>query len=157
MKFGTSSVAPLSHDLPERERRVLSAANLAAGALLPRQKSPSQTSQGKTEIRMKPMAVVLALAFASGSAVALAAERTIGQKGKVFSESSLTIKKGDVVVFMNDDNVSHNVMTVGSGADFNTGSQAPGDSTPIVFEKAGEFTILCAMHPRMKMVVKVTN
>jgi plastocyanin len=61
------------------------------------------------------------------------------------------------VVFVNDDNVSHNVMTNGTVADFNIGSQAPGASTPVAFEKAGEFTILCAMHPRMKMVVKVTD
>jgi plastocyanin len=106
---------------------------------------------------MRPFTLVLLAAFASGSAAALAAERTIGQKGRVFSESVITIKKGEVVVFVNDDNVSHNVMTIGSVADFNTGTQAPGDATPIAFEKPGDFTILCAMHPRMKMVVKVTN
>jgi plastocyanin len=106
---------------------------------------------------MRPFTLVLVIAFASGSVVAYAAERSIGQKGKVFSESTITVKKGDVVVFVNDDTVSHNVMTIGSVADFNTGSQAPGVSTPITFEKPGEFTILCAMHPRMKMVVKVTN
>ena len=106
---------------------------------------------------MKSFILVLAIAFASGSAVAFAAERSIGQKGRVFSESTITIKKGDVIVFMNDDTVTHNVMTIGSVADFNIGSQAPGVSTPITFEKPGEFTILCAMHPRMKMVVNVTN
>ena len=106
---------------------------------------------------MKSFILVLAIAFASGSAVAFAAERSIGQKGRVFSESTITIKKGDVIVFMNDDTVTHNVMTIGSVADFNIGSQAPGMATPITFEKPGEFTILCAMHPRMKMVVNVTN
>ena len=106
---------------------------------------------------MKSFILVLAIAFASGSAVAFAAERSIGQKGKVFSESAITIKKGDIVVFVNDDNVTHNVMTIGSVADFNIGSQAPGVSTPITFEKPGEFMIVCAMHPRMKLVVNVTN
>jgi plastocyanin len=106
---------------------------------------------------MKPMTLALVIAFASGSAVAFAAERSIGQKGKVFSESAITIKKGDIVVFVNDDNVTHNVMTIGSVADFNIGSQAPGVSTPITIEKPGEFMIVCAMHPRMKLVVNVTN
>ena len=106
---------------------------------------------------MKPMTIVLLLAFGSGSDVAFAAERSIGQKGKVFSESAITIKKGDVVVFVNDDTVSHNVMTTSTAADFNIGSQAPGVSTPVTFEKSGEYTILCAMHPRMKMIVKVTD
>jgi plastocyanin len=106
---------------------------------------------------MRPFTFTLLLAFASGCTIALAAERSIGQKGKVFSESMITIKKGDVVTFVNDDTVSHNVMTTGGAFDFNTGAQAPGDSTPITFDKVGEYTILCAMHPRMKMVVKVTN
>src|SRR5262249_10049812 len=123
----------------------------------PRQQSARPNLLKAMESRMKPMMLVLLVAFASGSAVAFAAERMIGQKGKVFSESSITIKKGDVVVFVNDDTVSHNVMTSGSVADFNIGSQAPGVSTPVTFEKAGEFTIVCAMHPRMKMVVKVTD
>jgi plastocyanin len=106
---------------------------------------------------MKPFTLVLVIAFASGTAVAFAAEHSIGQKGKVFSESAITIKKGDVVVFVNDDAVTHNIMTIGSVADFNIGAQAPGVSTSITFEKTGEFMILCAMHPRMKMVVNVTN
>jgi plastocyanin len=106
---------------------------------------------------MRLLMVTLVTAFACGSLVAFAAERSIGQKGKVFSESAITIKKGDVVVFVNDDTVSHNVLTTGSVADFNIGAQAPGVSTPVTFEKPGEFTIICAMHPRMKMIVNVTN
>jgi plastocyanin len=106
---------------------------------------------------MRPMIPVLVIAFIGGSVVAFAAERTIGQKGKVFSESALTIKKGDVVLFMNDDTVTHNVMSTDSGGEFNIGTQAPGVSTPVTFDKAGEFTILCAIHPRMKLTVKVNN
>jgi plastocyanin len=106
---------------------------------------------------MKLPIVVLVAAFCCGCAVALAAERTIMQKGKVFSESAITIKKGDVVVFVNDDTVTHNVMSTDPGNEFNIGSQAPGVSTPVTFDKAGEFTILCAIHPRMKLIVKVNN
>jgi plastocyanin len=106
---------------------------------------------------MKPIVLSLVFAFAGGSVVALAADRAIMQKGKVFSESTITIKKGDVVVFVNDDSVTHNVMSTDSGNEFNIGSQPPGVSTPVTFDKAGEFTILCAIHPRMKLIVKVGN
>jgi plastocyanin len=106
---------------------------------------------------MKPIVLTLVIAFAGGSAVAFAADRTITQKGKVFSESAITIKKGDVVLFVNDDSVTHNVMSTDSGNTFNIGSQTPGVSTPVTFDKAGEFTILCAIHPRMKLIVKVEN
>ena len=30
-------------------------------------------------------------------------------------------------------------------------------ATPVTFDKAGDFTILCAIHPRMKLMVKVNN
>jgi len=103
-----------------------------------------------------PIAALL-VAFCGGCAVAFAADHSIMQKGKVFSESAITIKKGEVVVFVNDDNVTHNVMSADPGNAFNIGSQAPGVSTPVTFDKVGEFTILCAIHPRMKLVVKVGN
>jgi plastocyanin len=106
---------------------------------------------------MNPMVLALVIAFAGGSVVAFAAERSITQKGKAFSESVMTIKKDDVVVFVNDDSVTHNVMSTDPGNAFNIGAQPPGVSTPVTFDKAGEFTILCAIHPRMKLLVKVEN
>ena len=106
---------------------------------------------------MKSLKVGLALSFIAGASVALAAERTISQKGKVFSESALEIKKGDTLVFLNDDNVVHNVLSTTPGNVFNLGSIAPGHSTPVTFDKAGNLQILCAINPSMKMSVKVTE
>src|SRR5215471_1854087 len=108
-------------------------------------------------MQMKLPIAALLIAFCGGCAAALAAERSIMQKGKVFSESAITVKKGDVVVFVNDDTVTHNVMSTDPGNEFNIGSQSPGVSTPVTFDKSGEFTIMCAIHPRMKLTVKVNN
>jgi plastocyanin len=108
-------------------------------------------------MHMNRMLLALVIAFAGGSVVAFAAERSVMQKGKAFSESVITIKKGDVVVFVNDDGVTHNVMSTDAGNAFNIDSQPPGLSTPVTFDKAGEFTVLCAIHPRMKLLVKVEN
>jgi len=106
---------------------------------------------------MKGFKLVLAAAFLSGTAVAFAAERTITQKGKVFSESEISIKVGDTLVFVNDDNVFHNVISTHSENKFNLGSLKPGSSTPVTFKSAGDVQVLCAMHPSMKMLVKVAN
>lgn len=106
---------------------------------------------------MKSLKVGLAIAFIAGASVALAAERTIGQKGKVFSESAVEIKKGDTLVFLNDDNVVHNVLSTTPGNVFNLGSIGPGHSTPVTFDKSGELQVLCAIHPSMKMSVKVRD
>jgi plastocyanin len=106
---------------------------------------------------MKGFQLLLVGAFLSGTVVAFAAERTITQKGKVFSESEVSIKVGDTLVFVNDDNVFHNVLSTSSENKFNLGSLKPGSSTPVTFKAAGEAQILCAIHPSMKMLVKVTQ
>jgi plastocyanin len=104
---------------------------------------------------MKLMTIALVAAFAGGSAVAFAAEHTISQKGRAFSESAITVKKGETLVFVNDDNIAHNIMSTTAGNEFNLGSQAPGSSSPLTLNNAGEVTVVCAIHPRMKMTVTV--
>jgi len=113
----------------------------------------------KEEITMKSTTIAAVLAFVAGSTVGglAAAERTITQKGKVFSESELEIKKGETLVFLNDDSVPHNVLSTTPGNVFNLGLIGPGHSTPVTFEKTGDIKIICAMHPSMKMSLKVTD
>jgi len=106
---------------------------------------------------MKPFTLALLLAFAAGSVTAYAAQRSITQKGKVFSETEVTIKKGDVILFVNDDAIAHNVMSTTPGNAFNLGSQAPGVSIPFTFNNVGETVIMCAIHPAMKLKVTVAN
>jgi plastocyanin len=125
----------------------------------------SRASQGieasdakSKETEMKTSTSLLVIAFIAGGMVAaVAAEQTVSQKGKVFSPTTVTIKKGDTLVFSNDDNVAHNIYSVSPNNEFNLGSQAPGNSTPITFDKSGDIDIVCAIHPVMKMKVKVTD
>jgi len=39
----------------------------------------------------------------------------------------------------------------------NLGSQPPGTSTDVTFKEAGDVQVLCAIHPRMKLTVKVSE
>jgi plastocyanin len=101
---------------------------------------------------------LLTLVITAGlSAGAFAATEVIHQQGRVFSSESVTIKKGDVLTFFNDDSVPHNIMSASKGNEFNLGSQAPGSSTDVTFKESGEAHVICAIHPRMKMTVKVTD
>lgn len=106
---------------------------------------------------MKPLTLAVAFAFAGGCVTALAAERAIIQKEKSFSERLISIKRGDALLFVNSDNVTHNVMSNSPGSEFNLGSQPPGVATPVTFSTAGEVKIICAIHPRMQMTVNVTD
>jgi plastocyanin len=86
-----------------------------------------------------------------------AAHQEIHQKGRVFSSENVTIKKGDALTFVNDDTIPHNILSTSKGNEFNLGSQAPGAATDVTFKEPGDVQVLCAIHPRMKMMVKVTD
>ena len=92
------------------------------------------------------------LVAASG---ARAEEIVVGQKGKAFSQAEITLKKGDTIVFVNDDTVTHNVFSRSDGFKFNLALQKPGEQKTIVFDKAGVASIRCAIHPKMDLTVKV--
>jgi len=106
---------------------------------------------------MHKLAAVTIVVLAGLSAGALAANLTITQKGRLFSSESVTIKKGDAVTFVNDDTVPHNIVSTSKGNEFNLGSQPPGAATDVTFKEAGDAQIICAIHPRMKMTVKITE
>ena len=101
---------------------------------------------------------LITLAMISGlSTGAFAATEVIHQQGRAFSSESVTVKKGDPLTFLNDDSVPHNIMSMSKDNEFNLGSQSPGSSTDVVFKEVGDVTVICAIHPRMKMTVKVVD
>lgn len=101
---------------------------------------------------------LISLIIVSGlSTGAFAATEVIHQQGRAFSVENVTIKKGDPLTFLNDDSVPHNIMSSSKGNEFNLGSQSPGSSTDVLFKEAGDVTVICAIHPRMKMAVKVVD
>jgi len=89
--------------------------------------------------------------------MAVAASRTldISQKGKAFSQASVTIKSGDNLRFVNDDSVTHNVFAVGQNFSFNLKKQPPGTAATVNFPKPGRYECRCAIHPNMKLEVVV--
>jgi plastocyanin len=88
---------------------------------------------------------------------AMAANLTITQKGRIFSAENVTVKKGEALTFVNDDSVPHNIISTSKGNEFNLGSQPPGAATDVTFKEPGDALVICAIHPRMKMTVKITD
>jgi plastocyanin len=104
------------------------------------------------------ISVLLPLVVVAGlSTGALAATEVIHQQGRAFSSESVTVKKGEALTFLNDDTVPHNVMSASKGNEFNLGSLPPGSSTDVSFKETGDVQVICAIHPRMKMTVKVVD
>jgi plastocyanin len=106
---------------------------------------------------MQKSALLVLPMLAGLSVGAFAATEVIHQKGRIFSSENVAIKKGEKLVFLNDDSVPHNIYSASKGNEFNLGSQPPGASTDVSFNEAGEVQVKCAIHPRMMMTVKVIN
>jgi plastocyanin len=106
---------------------------------------------------MRPSSLLVLAILGGLSTGALAATEVIHQQGRMFSSESVTVKKGEALTFLNDDTVPHNIMSTSKGNEFNLGSQAPGSSTDVKFNEVGDVTVICAIHPRMKMMVKVVD
>jgi plastocyanin len=106
---------------------------------------------------MRSLPLLILVVLSGLSVGALAANLTITQKGRVFSSDTVTIKKGEALTFLNDDTVPHNIISTSAGNEFNLGSQPPGASTDVTFKEVGDALVICAIHPRMKLTVKITN
>ena len=97
------------------------------------------------------------LAIAIGTiGVVAQSQFVISQKGREFRPGTITIKKGDSVQMINDDaDLRHHAYIDSDNFKFDSGDQEPGSKTNIAFPVAGDFDVLCAIHPKMKLVVHV--
>ncbi len=84
-----------------------------------------------------------------------AEEVAVSQKGKTFSEKKITLKVGDSISFVNDDDITHNVYSRSKGHKFDIGAQRPGTTVSHQFTAPGRVKVRCAIHPRMKLTVNV--
>jgi plastocyanin len=89
------------------------------------------------------------------AAIPAATPVTITQKGLQFSSADLSVSKGQVVVFMNDDRTPHNITVSGDGMNLNGGLQQPGAEFRVPFSKPGTYAVSCGIHPKMKLSVTV--
>jgi plastocyanin len=100
----------------------------------------------------------LALFLASSLAgAASAGDVEVTQKDKTFLPGEVTMKVGDTLLFHNDDEVIHNMFSRSEGFEFNLKLQKPGEDMRQSFQKPGTAVVRCAIHPKMKLVVKVED
>jgi plastocyanin len=80
----------------------------------------------------------------------------VSQKGRAFQPGNLALSRGETVMFVNDDSdLLHHVFVESDTFSFDSGDQEPGSHTPVTFTERGTFQVLCGIHPKMKLVVKV--
>ncbi len=97
--------------------------------------------------------VTLAL-LAAGAALA-GDMPTIEQKERSFDHSTISIEAGQSIRFVNDDDFGHQVYADAPGFSFDTDETDPGGHVDVKFPKPGHYTVLCHIHPKMRMDVDV--
>ena len=101
-------------------------------------------------------AATAALVLATGLSMAWAGVHTVSQKDRVFQPGTLDIAAGEVVRFVNDDGeLLHHAYVSTPQFAFDSGEQEPGSRMDVAFPVAGTFTVRCAIHPKMRLVVTV--
>jgi plastocyanin len=93
---------------------------------------------------------------AVGATVASAAAKpvtyTIVIEGTAYAPGTLTVKRGDTVVWVNKDPFPHTVTAKGA---FDSHDIAPGKQWKYTPGKLGEFPYTCTLHPNMKGTLAV--
>jgi plastocyanin len=105
-----------------------------------------------------PLAVVLVCAGSllhTGTAAIAAGKRaihTVVIEGTNYAPATLTVKRGDTVVWINKDPFPHTVTATGV---FDSHDIAASRSWKYTARKAGEFAYICTLHTTMKGTLKV--
>jgi plastocyanin len=116
--------------------------------------------------RMNRTALVSLLATAALSGTALVAHAqspapaspaaTVHIKNFAYAPSPVTVKTGDTVLFINDDQVAHTVTATDSKS-FDSGNMDQSAKWKFTFAKAGTYQYLCTYHTYMKGSVVVQD
>jgi plastocyanin len=94
-----------------------------------------------------------ALLLVAGSA--FAASLHVAQKHRSFSQSTITIQRGDTIAFSNDDEFLHQIYVDSRAMNVDSPEQPPGQTINVVFSQAGTFPVRCHIHPKMLLTVHV--
>lgn len=98
----------------------------------------------------------LMILFILFSPAVFAAEITVTQSHAMFDVPQIVVKKGDTIIFTNKDNVLHNIQVIDSSGNIeDKGLQNSTQEIREVFMLPGQYTIRCALHPKMSMKIIV--
>src|SRR3954453_7991830 len=91
---------------------------------------------------------------APAQAPAATGDAKVSVQDNTFTPGALKVKSGTTVTFTNEGGVAHTV-TATDGADFDSGSLAPGKTFTFVAAGHGKCTYVCTIHPGMQGTIEV--
>lgn len=104
----------------------------------------------------RPLLFAASLSLALAATAAFAAVSEVDQVGQRFSRGTIAISAGDIVHFVNHDDVRHNIhVTSPDGTDVDKGFQDPGQVIEVRLDSQGRFIAHCMIHQKMKLNIDV--
>ncbi len=104
----------------------------------------------------KLLIATLTLLLLAGSGVALAATtRTVRMDDIDFKPATLSVRSGDTVRFRNAESVPHDVRATRGPVRFASRVLRRGDVYRRKMTRRGSYTIVCTLHPGMRMNLRV--
>ena len=103
------------------------------------------------------------LAFAAGVVAGIvtlpvaAGEFRVRQVDRQFATAEIDARVDDTIEFVNDDMVAHNIFSRSTAQPFDLGAQRPGESLHIRLAAPGELKVECAIHPKMRLTIRVAR
>jgi len=91
---------------------------------------------------------------AAAQAPASSGSTKVSVQDNTFKPGDIKVKSGDTVTFTNEGAVAHTV-TATEGADFDSGTLAPGKTFSFVASGHGKLTYVCTIHPGMQGTIDV--
>jgi plastocyanin len=101
------------------------------------------------------LCLALLASAAAASLAAAAAVHLVVQRGRAFTEKIITLAAGDSLHFANEDSFIHQIFIDSPALQFDSPEQLPGQFIDVTFAKPGHYTVLCHIHPRMRLDVTV--
>lgn len=99
-----------------------------------------------------PSVVVFAAGAAADAGAARPATHRVVIDGLKYEPETLTVRRGDTIVWTNKDPFPHTVTALGK---FDSRDIAANGSWKYVARTAGEFAYICTLHPNMKGALRV--
>jgi plastocyanin len=87
--------------------------------------------------------------------ICVAQEHLVTQKNLKFDPIIKVVKPGDSIKFQNNDNVTHNIISLTEDFKFDLGEFKPGMTKNVKFKEKGVVDVQCTIHPEMKMTIFV--
>lgn len=113
------------------------------------------TTRHRLRLRRASGRAVLILML--GGLAAWAADMpVVTQAHRKFQPQEVEVARGGTIRFVNDDGqLLHHIYSTSSAFSFDSGEQEPGKAIEERFPVAGTFTVLCGIHPKMRLSVTV--